>query len=87
MVDQRVAEIREILDGNKNNKLTDVIVLLLTDPPENATLWQHQHWVFACDNCNEFHQNDLFSGRYELVIEGRTVVLCFGACAACMAAP
>ena len=82
--DQRVAKMKDVA----GNMITgyDVIMMMLTEPPEWATPTEAAAWEHECDNCRT-SERPLITGNVERTARKKRVFIVFGACRLCLDQP
>lgn len=61
----------------------EVVLVMLTEPPEGATDDEVARWEASCDNCGRWSPRDLMSGSATRHAFGRRLLIGFGVCPVC----
>jgi hypothetical protein len=86
-VDQRIAQMME--HPASPFKIKDlkegvgIVMLMLTEPREGATIAEINTWENACDNCGTWCQDGVLTGVVQREIKGIQVAVVFGSCPSC----
>jgi hypothetical protein len=60
-----------------------IVMLMLTEPREGATIAEINTWENACDNCGTWCQDGVLTGVVQREIKGIQVAVVFGSCVDC----
>lgn len=82
LVDQRLAQIKEAT-GGATFKGFNIIMVFLTEPPENASNLQMAAWDKTCDKCSRYAGDDIVGAHVQRVWDTVNVVIAFGLCPDC----
>lgn len=87
-VDQLLARLNEATGGPAGTAAlrgkANVLMLMLTEPPENATEAQLEAWERTCDSCGTVCLDSPFwGGQHTESWHGIQVIIGFGICADC----
>jgi hypothetical protein len=87
-VDQRLAFMLERMGGKLPSNVADVIMTMLTEPPEGSAFGPGtvgDRWERTCDNCGTYcgDEDKFIFGVIMRWHEGTRVEITFGACANC----
>lgn len=86
-LDQLLARLDQTTGGALATLGFDVVLIPLTEPPENATPQEHARWEYTCDNCGLYSKEELRTGTVGLDHHGLQLVVGLGACQTCWRLP
>jgi len=83
-IDQRLARMTESLDVDIN-ELTNFALLLLTEPPDDASPEEVARWEYTCDNCGTYCPEPVpfFTGHSIRFLGPTQVAITYGICGPC----
>jgi len=83
-VDQRLALMEEHM-GDVSKLPTHFVMTPLTEPEENASKEEFDHWERTCDNCGVYcpWPTDFYTGTTVRMRGETQVIFTFGVCATC----
>jgi len=85
-IDQRLALMQEMLDGDKITPTYSLIMSPLTEPRFGASRAEMEKWERTCDNCGAYCPDPIrfYTGSASREVFGLQVMFTFGACEKCL---
>jgi hypothetical protein len=83
-VRERLVQARPVLRAESPRGWA-VVILMLTEPDEDASDEERERWELSCDRCGTYcpPPSDFFTGQVTVVERGHRVAITFGMCRAC----
>jgi hypothetical protein len=83
------ARVRAFAPAIRNTPAEVLVMIMLSEPPEDSTAEVQEAWEVTCDRCSAYcgdEDTDFFTGAVAVVdARGRRITVTFGLCEACRA--